>query len=298
MHSISGVEQLIGTELFGILPFVGIGSRMRIGNRGFKPPAYLPSEDQLEEGSMWTFVEALRTMRTRLLLSRSFSPPKVILVTSALSGEGKSLVSAYLARILAGTKGKVLLVDADMRKDISFKPGASNSVKSLGFDSTIRAFDGKAIVFVERSDGWSNLSQLLTGTESNGDAPVGEGVYALASGPRPPYPTDLLASQRMRDLMAEWRTQFDFVVLDSPPVLAVTDASVLAELSDITLLLSRQRVTPLKSLKRAFDLLQVDRVNRVGVVVNAVKTNSSSYDEYYGYSGSTSRLYERGLHRA
>ena len=152
--------------------------------------------------------------------------------------------------------------------------------------------------FLDRSDGWSNLSQLLTGTESNGDAPVGEGVYVLASGPRPPYPTDLLASQRMRDLMAEWRTHFDFVVLDSPPVLAVTDASVLAEVSDITLLLSRQRVTPLKSLKRAYDLLQVDRVNRVGVVVNAVKTNSSSYDEYYGYSGSISGLYEGGQHRA
>jgi Mrp family chromosome partitioning ATPase len=102
----------------------------------------------------------------------------------------------------------------------------------------------------------------------------------------------------MRDLVAEWKNQFDFVVLDSPPVLAVTDASLLAEVSDITLLLSRQRSTPLKSLKRAYDLLQVDRVNRVGVVVNAVKTNSPSYDEYYGHSTSMPRLYERGLHRA
>ena len=130
------------------------------------------------------------------------------------------------------------------------------------------------------------------------DAPEGEGVYVLDSGPRPPYPTDLLASQRMQDLVTEWKSQFDFIVLDSPPVLAVTDASVLAEVSDITLLLSRQRVTPLKSLKRAYDLLQVDRVNRVGVVVNAVKTNSSSYDEYYGHSASIPKLYERGLHRA
>jgi polysaccharide biosynthesis transport protein len=297
VHSISGVEQLIGTELFGILPFVGISSMMRIGNRGFRPPAYLPNEDQLEEESMWTFVEALRTMRTRLLLSRSFSPPKVILVTSALSGEGKSMVCAYLSKILAGTEGKVLLVDADLRKDRSFKPAAPSSVQSLGmadtFDDSITSSS-----LVEQSDGWSNLSTLLTGNEKGTAALDGAGVYALASGPRPPYPTDLLGSQRMRDLVAEWRSQFDFVVLDSPPVLAVTDASVLAEVSDITLLLSRQRVTPLKSLKRAYDLLQVDRVNRVGVVVNAVKTNSSSYDEYYGFSSSTSRLYERGQHRA
>ena len=297
VHSISGVEQLIGTDLFGVLPFIDPGSRRRIGGRAFRPPAYLPNEDQLEEESMWTFVEALRTMRTRLLLSRSFSPPKVILVTSALSGEGKSMVSAYLSKILAGTEGKVLLVDADLRKDRSFKPTASSSVQSLGvadtFDDSITSRP-----LVEQSDGWANLSTLLTGNEKGTAALDGAGVYALASGPRPPYPTDLLASQRMRDLVAEWKSQFDFVVLDSPPVLAVTDASVLAEVSDITLLLSRQRVTPLKSLKRAYDLLQVDRVNRVGVVVNAVKTNSSSYDEYYGHSGSTSRLYGRGRHRA
>jgi polysaccharide biosynthesis transport protein len=184
-----------------------------------------------------------------------------------------------------------------LRKDRSFKPAAPSSVQSLSvtdtFDDSITSGS-----LVEQSDGWSNLSTLLTGNEKGTAALDGAGVYALASGPRPPYPTDLLASQRMRDLVAEWRSQFDFVVLDSPPVLAVTDASVLAEVSDITLLLSRQRVTPLKSLKRAYDLLQVDRVNRVGVVVNAVKTNSSSYDEYYGFSSSASRVYERGQHRA
>jgi polysaccharide biosynthesis transport protein len=297
VHSISAVEQLTGTDLFGILPYVGIPSRMRVAHRNFRPPAYLPSEDQFEAESMWTFVEALRTMRTRLLLSRSFSPPKVILVTSALSGEGKSMVSAYLSKVLAGAKGKVLLVDADMRKDSSFKPAATGDVVSLGLNSTFQhSMTDPSLV--DRSEGWVNLSTLLTGTEKGADAPEGKGVYVLDSGPRPPYPTDLLASQRMRDLVSEWKSQFDFIVLDSPPVLAVTDASVLAELSDITLLLSRQRVTPLKSLKRAYDLLQVDRVNRVGVVVNAVKTNSSSYDEYYGYSASMPKLYERGLRRA
>jgi polysaccharide biosynthesis transport protein len=297
VHSISAVEQLTGTDLFGILPFVGFSSKLKIGNRRFRPPAYLPNNDQFEEESMWTFVEALRTMRTRLLLSRSFSPPKVILVTSALSGEGKSMVSAYLAKVLAGAKGKVLLVDADMRKDRSFKPAASSSAQSLSLTSTSQNSVTDSSL-VERSEGWLNLSELLAGTGKGADGPEGDGVFVLDSGPRPPYPTDLLASQRMRDLVAEWRSQFDFVVLDSPPVLAVTDASVLAEVSDITLLLSRQRATPLKSLKRAYDLLQVDRVNRVGVVVNAVKTNSSSYDEYYGHSASMPRFYERGLHRA
>lgn len=207
------------------------------------------------------------------------------------------MVSAYLAKVLAGAKGKVLLVDADMRKDRSFKPAASSSAQSLSLTSTSQNSVTDPSL-VERSEGWLNLSELLAGTGKGADGPEGDGVFVLDSGPRPPYPTDLLASQRMRDLVAEWRSQFDFVVLDSPPVLAVTDASVLAEVSDITLLLSRQRATPLKSLKRAYDLLQVDRVNRVGVVVNAVKTNSSSYDEYYGHSASMPRFYERGLHRA
>jgi capsular exopolysaccharide synthesis family protein len=207
------------------------------------------------------------------------------------------MVSAYLAKILAGGDRKVLLVDADMRKDSLFKPTASASEQSLGFRSNFQEPANDATLFESDVPG-VNLSELLTGTAKAGDAPDGQGLFVLDSGPRPPYPTDLLASQRMRDLVSQWKSQFDFIVLDSPPVLTVTDASVLAELSDVTLLLSRAQVTPLKSLKRAYDLLQVDRVNRVGVVMNAVKTNSSSYSEYYGHSALIPKNYERGLRRA
>jgi tyrosine-protein kinase Etk/Wzc len=89
----------------------------------------------------------------------------------------------------------------------------------------------------------------------------------------------------MKDLVAAWSRQYDFILIDSPSILAVTDAAVLSKLADITLLITRHAYSTGKSLERAYNLLRTDPDTRVGVVLNGVDRGSSAYNEYFGYSG-------------
>ena len=90
----------------------------------------------------------------------------------------------------------------------------------------------------------------------------------------------------MRGLLSSWKLTFDYIVLDSPPLLAVTDAVVLSHMADVTLVVSRPGFTSRKGLKRALELLELGRETRIGVVLNAVDRKSVSYSEYYGYPSS------------
>jgi succinoglycan biosynthesis transport protein ExoP len=113
------------------------------------------------------------------------------------------------------------------------------------------------------------------------------GMEIMQAGPTPRYPAELLDSDRMRGLLEEWRKEFDYVVLDSPPLLAVTDAAVLSHMADITLLIARPGFTSSKGLKRALDLIETSKETRVGVVLNAVDRKSASYSDYYGHSSAS-----------
>jgi polysaccharide biosynthesis transport protein len=109
----------------------------------------------------------------------------------------------------------------------------------------------------------------------------------LRAGPLPAFPAELLDSERMRSLLETWKLEFDHIVLDSPPLLAVTDAAVLSHMVDFTLLVARPGFTSSKALKRAYDSIeQHDQATPAGVVLNAVDRESASYNDYYGYSGS------------
>ncbi len=111
-------------------------------------------------------------------------------------------------------------------------------------------------------------------------------LHLLTSGPIPPYPAELLGSARMEAAIAAWRQSYDFIVLDSPPILLVTDPVVLANLADAALLVARYGMTNRLSLARSHRiLLEQSTQSRVGVVLNGVSQNSSFHREYYGYSG-------------
>src|ERR1700691_1379404 len=205
--------------------------------------------------------EAFRALRTSLLLSQADHPPQVILVTSALPREGKTTAAVNLAVTLAQLGDRTLLMDSDLRK-----PGVRRAL-----NLTI----GKDV----------GLSSYLAGVSSLDEAtiqhPTITNLSALTTGPVPPSPADLLSSHRMREAIAELRRRFKFIVIDSPPVMAATDAVILSALTDGVLLVVRSGETPKEAFTRTRDLLAAVKCRLLGVVLNAVDSNAPDY--YYSY---------------
>jgi len=205
--------------------------------------------------------EAFRALRTALLLSQAGRPPQVILVTSALPREGKTTAAANLAVTLAQLGDRTLLIDADLRK-----PGVGRLLNMNG---------GK----------YAGLSSYLAGVSSlelvTVQHPAIPNLSAIPTGPLPPNPADLLSSHKLADALAELRTKFKFIVIDTPPVMAATDAVILSVQADGVLLVVRSGETPKEAFTRTRDLLVSVKCRLLGVVLNAV--NSSAPDYYYSY---------------
>jgi capsular exopolysaccharide synthesis family protein len=275
VQSMEMIEQSLNTPLLGVIPSAALsgwrrGSELSPPKRAkgltngmsITTPPHVPM--QAPEASNTAFSESLRSLRTALLLSRSSAPPKVILITSAAESEGKTTISLHLAAALVRNHSKVLLVEADMRC-----PTLSNRISISG----------------DRG-----LSNMLSGDEENLEVrPFADlsDLAILPSGPNPPYPAELLGSSRMKDLIERWSKAYDFVIIDSPSLLAVTDAAVLSKMADITLLVTRHAQSTRKSLERAWQTLRSDPDTKVGVVLNAVSRDSAAYGEYFGYYGNS-----------
>jgi succinoglycan biosynthesis transport protein ExoP len=267
VRSLDGLERMTGLQLLGVLPQLrpAAGWRPMLAFRGEAgatkdDPLFLP-----REGSDAPFLESLRSLRTSLLLLRSGRRSQVVLVTSSVAGEGKSKVAVNLAGVLAQLGARVLLVDADLRRpsvheELKMSSGGERS-RGLG-----EALIGEGAPAIMGYEALNNLSVLC------GSATA-------------PMPAELLASQRMADLLRGWRDDYDFVVLDSPPVLPATDALVLAQMSDITLLIARHGFTPKQAIHRSFAILndQIPETCLVRVVLNSVHPESYDFHEYYGY---------------
>jgi receptor protein-tyrosine kinase len=210
--------------------------------------------------------EAFKALRTSLLFSTIDQELKELVVTSAELGEGKSRTAANLAIVLAEAGHKTLLIDADFRRP-----------------SQHRIF-GRI-----RNVGLSNLI-LQDATENEAITAV-EGVpylWLLTSGPTPPNPSELLGSARMLELVAKLRNYFTYVIVDTPPVNAVTDASILAAAANGTLLVVEQGRTTFPNLQHAKQMLDRVGAHTLGVVMNKVRPSSGSYAYAYGYYASSS----------
>jgi succinoglycan biosynthesis transport protein ExoP len=205
--------------------------------------------------------EAFRALRTSLLLSQADHPPQVILVTSALPREGKTTAAVNLAVTLAQLGDRTLLMDSDLRK-----PGIRRALNLTG---------GKEVGLSSYLAGVSTLDEVMM------PHPTINNLVALTTGPVPPSPADLLSSHRMREAITDLRHQFKFVVIDSPPVMAATDAVILSALTDGVLLVVRSGETPKEAFTRTRDLLAAVKCRLLGVVLNAV--DSSAPDYYYSY---------------
>jgi polysaccharide biosynthesis transport protein len=247
------VEQRLGVPALGVVQF-----------------ARLKRDQQLErvflDEPQTSVAEAIRTVRSAVMLSSLDSAKKVVLVTSSLPEEGKTTVAANLALALGQVK-RTLLIDADMRRP------------RIG-----RILAGKP--------GLSGLSELCAGLAAAGECiyPVVDGqVWVLPSGKVPPNPQELLASQRFEQILRELTAQFDVVVLDSPPLQLVSDALVLSRLATEVIYVVKADDTPYPLARRGVRKLLRVNAPVIGVVLNQLDIVKA--DRYYGEFSGYGRRY-------
>ncbi len=209
------------------------------------------------------FAEAFRSLRTSLLLSTAGHPPKFIVITSATPSEGKTTAASNLAAILAQRDTRVLLIDGDLRRpNIHHRFGLNGKV---------------------------GLTTVLTGAtmleETVQHVTEIPNLDVLPSGPVPPFPTEMLSSGAMEAILKRCGELYDYVVIDSPPILSVTDGVILARQADAVVLVVRHGKSSKHVVRRARDILLRAGAGITGIVLNAVDLNSPEYYGYYGYSG-------------
>ena len=260
------IEHLARLPSLAVVPAFSLVNGRARGVRMLKSAEQEPSRASValvsHERPQSQISEAFRALRTSLLLSQAEHPPQVILVTSALPREGKTTAAVNLAVTFAHLGDRTVLVDGDLRK-----PGI-----------------GKLLSWSDGSR-HAGLSTYLAGVSSLDlvtiPHPVIPNLAAIPSGPIPPNPADLLSSKRLQDAVNQLREQFRFIIIDSPPVMAATDAIVLSVIADGVLLVVRSGQTSKAAFLRARDQLRAVRSPLLGVVLNAVDTSSPDY--YYSY---------------
>jgi polysaccharide biosynthesis transport protein len=205
--------------------------------------------------------EAYRALRSSILLSAIDNPLRTLVITSAFMSEGKSTLSANIAVMLAQRGERVLIVDADLRR------------------STLHLLFGLR----RPAQGLTNLLSRQT-DDSVILHPVSQvpSLAYLPAGAVPPNPAELLASHRMSEMMRQWAEQYDRVIIDTAPILAVSDSLAPAARADSVLLVVRAGVTRKKALMRTRELLRRVNAHLLGAVVNDIDMRK---DSYYNYSG-------------
>ena len=204
--------------------------------------------------------EQFRTVRTNIKFSMIDNDIKSLVVTSSAPGEGKSTISSNLAVTFADQNKRVLLVDADMRKP------------SLHRIFKLKNFMGLTTLLTEKN----------TSVQSVCNKTVVEGLMVITSGPLPPNPSELLDSKKMDQLMTELMQDFDMVIFDMPPIVAITDAQIMASKVDGTILVVRKEVATKEAALKAKQLLKIVNANVIGAVLNGAEKKKDTAYKYYG----------------
>lgn len=216
----------------------------------------------LNKGTKSVVAEAYRVMRTNVLFSSIDKKIKTIAVTSSGPAEGKSTTAANFVIALAQAGSRVLLIDADLRKP--------RLHKYFGLSNT----SGLTNIIVEDAD-WKKVLHNIE------ELPL---VDVITSGPIPPNPSELCGSVKMQNFIYDLKSEYDYIVMDTPPVGVVTDAALIGAHADGTILVVASGNVEIEAARRSKLLLENVKANIIGVVLNKIPTNDSGYYKYYYYS--------------
>jgi polysaccharide biosynthesis transport protein len=252
IKTIYDIEERLGLPMLGVVP--------QVDSKLLSPETFVRDATSPLPGAWSRLAESYRSLRTTILLSRAGTPPQVILISSAKPSEGKTSITTLEAIVFALNGARVLLLDSDLRRpSVHLRFRISNKV---------------------------GLTSVLTGKVSLQDAitsvPSVPSLHILPAGPIAPMPAELLGSLQMQRLVEGLRADYDFILIDTPPVLTVTDAAVLVSISDGVVLVLRYGQASRNVVARASEILLRSGAHLLGVVLNAVDLQSSDYAEYYG----------------
>ena len=269
------VTDTLGLPSLGVIPRLEAAGTARkwgaFGSNGDGPRAPFLAFGAEGVKGKGRVLEAYRSLRTSLLLSHSGKPPKTILVTSALPGEGKSTTAANTAIALAQTGAPTLLMDLDMRKP------------TLASAFEIPSDQGMSTFLSGNSDFSSRIQQTRFAN-----------TFVIPAGPPPPNPAELLSSERTDMVFTLMHEYFTYMVIDSPPVLEISDALLLSPAVDGVILVARAGKTPRKAIGKAAAQIMAVGGTLLGVLVNGADLDRLGYGYGYGYGyGSYGGTYGR-----
>jgi polysaccharide biosynthesis transport protein len=252
IKTIYDIEERLGLPMLGVVP--------QVDSKLLSPETFVRDATSPLPGAWSRLAESYRALRTTILLSRAGTPPQVILISSAKPSEGKTSITTLEAIVFALNGARVLLLDSDLRRpSVHLRFRISNKV---------------------------GLTSVLTGKvplqEAISTVPSVPSLHILPAGPIAPMPAELLGSLQMQRLVEGLRADYDFILIDTPPVLTVTDAAVLVSISDGVVLVLRYGQASRNVVARASEILLRSGAHLLGVVLNAVDLQSSDYAEYYG----------------
>lgn len=242
IKSTDGVEEALGVAVLGGVTF----------NKNSDAMSEIARTEPRSE-----FAESFNTLRTTLLLSSAEAPPKKILVTSSIVGEGKTTISTNLALTMAKSGSRVALIDMDLRKPRLHK------IFGLHNDTGLSTYLAGGV----------DRSILKKGTLEN--------LVIIPAGPIPPNPYELLNSQRLKSLLHNLEKEFDFIICDSPPILSVADSRLLSQEVDGLILVARAGKTTYPMALSSVQFLKDVNAKVLGILVNAVLAKDQNYYEYY-----------------
>ena len=237
-----------------------------------EPKSWKGKEPLIHTGVPPGFAEAFRTIRTNVLFSSAEEGSRAIVVTSTGPGEGKTTVASNLAIGFAQAGQRVLLIDADMRRP--------------------RVHD----VFGRKQE--PGLSNLMVGNAKASQSvhkTAVPGLWVLAAGHNPPNPTELLGSQRFRDFLTSLKEHFDLIIVDSPPVMAVTDAAIAAHSSSGVVFVVGAEMTSRHAARAAVEQLLQGRAHFIGAVLNRVELERNAYYYSHYYRREYGQYYQRAV---
>ncbi len=256
------IEQHVGLHVFATVPHSGDQTELSTNSKSKQSGMHLLANVLPNDPC----IESLRSLRTALQFAMLDAPNNIVLMTGPTPGIGKSFTSANFAAVLAAGGKRVLLLDADMRK--------GHIHESFG---------------MERGHG---LSELISGTQTLDQVihkEVSQGLDFISTGPMPPNPAELLMSPATVQLLQTLEDSYDIVVIDTPPVLAVSDTQVIAPLAGTVFMLARAEISTLAELQESAKRLARSGVTVRGVIFNDLNLSKRRYGYSYGYGYKYSR---------